>query len=58
MNMPQGRINLNDAIIRNKKKKELEKEEEEKKERKRKNVLWFAIGLLTVSLTSLILSVC
>lgn len=45
MNMPQGRINLNDAIIRNKKKKkQIEK------------LRWFAIGLLVVSIISLILS--
>ena len=46
MNMPQGRINLNDAIIRNK-----------KRQKQKRNVLWFAIGLLVVSLISLILSV-
>ncbi len=41
MNMPQGRINLNEAIIRNKKKKKtIEK------------FRWFAIGLLVVSLIS------
>jgi hypothetical protein len=41
MNMPQGRINLNEAIIRNKKRqKQIEK------------FRWFAIGLLAVSLIS------